>query len=221
MSFQLLPPDVVFDPSAGARLAAMSGSLENGKLPNSATAVRMVLKEVLIRRPGEIGRGEIQVITVVSDGVSDAPLQLETKVYERVKRNSKLPIGPGGLVVYLAEGAQMPRFLNYKILVLELDAKGRNAGEWLAQIHNDEKFKSTADGLLKAAITSTPTVELIAAASNVALSLIAHILRNNNDDQLLLIEGSYDSRFDDLGTKYGLVRQGNQFVEVAYEMQAA
>jgi hypothetical protein len=181
----------------------------------------MVLKEVLIRRPGEIGRGEIQVITVVSDGVSDAPLQLETKVYERVKRNSKLPIGPGGLAVYLAEGAQMPRFLNYKILVLELDAKGRNAGEWLAQIHNDEKFKSTADGLLKAAITSTPTVELIAAASNVALSLIAHILRNNNDDQLLLIEGSYDSRFDDLGTKYGLVRQGNQFVEVAYEMQAA
>lgn len=217
----LLQPDAVFEPSAVLGQQALLGNLSRAALPITTQAVRMSLKSVFINRVLELGRGEIQVISVVTDGVSAEPIQLCSEVYRKVKKRTALPIGPGGITLYRTQAdGKIPPFLDYRILVMELDDDARQAGDLLDQVRQDSQFQSFRDSLLQVTTFTAPQIALIGAATDFTLNIITKLLKANKDDQLFLLRGSFDNAFDDLGVGFGEITQGNRNVTVKYQVEA-
>lgn len=218
----LLQPDAVFEPSAVLGQQALLGNISRAALPITTKAVRMSLKSVFVNRIHELGKGEIQVISVVTDGVSQEPIQLCSEVYKKVKKRTSLPIGSGGITLYRtnAEG-KIPPYLDYRILVVELDEDAREAGNLLDQVRQDNQFQSFQDSLLQVTTFTAPQIALIGAATDFTLNIIAKILKANKDDQLFLLRGSFDNAFDSLGVNFGEMTQGNGNVTVKYRVEAA
>lgn len=218
----LLTPDVVFTPSLALHQATALGQLTSLRLPATTTQVLMSLRRVFIKRKSDLfGPGEVQLISIITDGVSAEPIQLHSEVYEGVKRKTELPIGPGGLALYRTTDGKVPDFLDYRILVMELDGDVRHAGEILDAVRQDDQFKQFRTALLAAATVAAPPAALITAATDFTLNMLARLLKANKDDQLLLVQGSFSNTFDDLGTKYGLITQSSRNAEISYEVQAA
>lgn len=222
MATALLTPNVVFTPSAALRQAHTLGQLASLSLPASTTEVLMSLRRVFIKRKGDLlGPGEVQILSVVTDGVSAEPIQMSSQVFEGVRRKTELPLGPGGLALYRTTAGKIPEFLDYRILVLELDEDVRRAGEVLDAVRQDAQFQQFRTALLAAAAVAAPPAALITAATDFALNTLARLLKANRDDQLLLVQGSFSNVFDDLGTKYGLITQDSRSAEISYDVQAA
>lgn len=219
-SSNLLTPDIEFEPSHALQQAAAFGSF--ALLPTNTQQVLMSLRRVFIHRTSDfLSKAEVQVLTVVSDGVSAEPIQLSSEVYEGIGRNTELPLGPGGIALYRTSDGKIPAFLDYRILVMELDEDVRKAGELLDAVRQDEQFKQFRTSLLAAAAVAAPPAALITAATDFTLNLLARLLKANRDDQLLLVSGSFSNTFDDLGTKYGPITQNNRKAEITYDVQAA
>lgn len=221
MSINLLEADVVFEPSAGLQREVLAGTLEMRSLPASVSNVRLSLKDIYIKRHGELGRAEVQVVTVVTDGISQEPIQLFSEVFENVQRWSHLPLGEGGVTLYRTNAQQIPAFLDYRILLTELDEDIRNVGGLLDEVRRDGQFAAAREALLAAAAVAAPPAALITASSDLALNIVARLLKANKDDQLLLVRGSFDNAFDGLGTKYGAITKGNRSAGVTYQAEAA
>jgi hypothetical protein len=218
----ILTPDVVFTPSLALHQATALGQLTSLRLPATTTQVLMSLRRVFIKRKSDLfGPGEVQLISIITDGVSTEPIQLHSEVYEGVKRKTELSIGPGGLALYRTTDGKVPEFLDYRILVMELDGDVRHAGEILDTVRQDDQFKQFRTALLAAAAVAAPPAALITAATDFTLNMLARLLKANKDDQLLLVQGSFSNTFDDLGTKYGLITQSSRSAEISYEVQAA
>jgi len=218
----LLTPDVVFAPSSALRQAHTLGQLNDLRLPASTTQVLLSLRRVFIKRKSDLlGPGEVQLLSVVSDGVSAEPIQMSSQVFEGVRRKTELPLGPGGLALYRTMAGQIPEFLDYRILVLELDEDVRQAGAVLDAVRQDAQYLQFRDALLAAAAVAAPPAALITAATDFAFNTLARLLRADRDDQLLLVQGSFSNTFDDLGTKYGLITQSSRSAEISYDVQAA
>ena len=218
----LLTPDIVFEPSAILQQEALFGNLTRKALPPDTQAVRMVLKSVFIEKVGEIGKGEIQIISVVTDGISQQPIQLCAETYEKVSKQTFLPVGQG-ITLYRTDPATpgvIPPFLDYRLLVVELDEDMRQAGGILDEVRNDKQFASFRDSLLAITSFGAPQVALIGAATDFALNVIAKLLKANKDDQLFLLRGSFDNAFDELGVRYGEMKQENKNVTMRYQVEA-
>ncbi|UOQ73567.1 hypothetical protein [Hymenobacter cellulosilyticus] len=220
MSINLLEADVVFEPSLGLRREVMAGTLEGHRLPPSVSNVRLSLKDVHIKRHGELGRAEVQVVTVVTDGISQEPIQLFSEVFENVQKWSHLPLGEGGVTLYRTDAQQIPAFLDYRILLTELDEDIRSVGNLLDAVRQDEQFAAARQALLAAAAVAAPPAALISASSDLVMNLVARVLKANKDDQMLLVRGSFDNAFDGLGTKYGTITKGNRQAAVTYQAEA-
>ena len=217
----LLQPDAVFEPSAVLGQQALMGNISRAALPITTQAVRMSLKSVYINKVRELGKGEIQLISIVTDGVSKEPIQLCSEIYEKVKRRSNLTIGKGGITLYRTESeGRIPPFLDYRILVMELDGGAREAGALLDQVRQDGQFQTFQKSLLQVTSFAAPQIALISAATDFTLNIIAKILKANKDDQLFLLRGSFDNAFDSLGVGFGEMTQGNSNVTVKYEVEA-
>ena len=216
----LLQPDAIFEPSAVLGQQALLGNISRAALPITTQAVRMSLKSVFINKIGELGKGEIQLISVVTDGVSQEPIQLCSEVYQKVKRKTSLPIGVGGITLYRTEQGRIPPFLDYRILVMELDDGARQAGELLDKVRQDDQFQTFKESLLQVTAFAAPQIALISAATDFTLNIIAKILKANKDDQLFLLRGSFDNAFDSLGVGFGEVTQGNQNITLKYDVEA-
>ncbi|TGE26445.1 hypothetical protein [Hymenobacter metallicola] len=221
MSINLLEADVVFDPSAGLRREVLAGTLEAARLPQSVSNVRLSLQDIHIKRHGELGRAEVQVVTIVTDGISQEPIQLFSEVYENVQKWTHLPLGAGGVTLYRTDAQQIPAYLDYRILLTELDEDIRAIGTLLDEVRRDAQFEAARQALLAAAAIAAPPAALITASSDLALNIVARLLKANKDDQLLLVRGSFDNAFDGLGTKYGPVTKGNRQAAVTYQAEAA
>lgn len=142
MATALLTPDVVFTPSSALRQASTLGQLASLRLPASTTQVLLSLRRVFIKRKSDLfGPGEVQLLSIVTDGVSTEPIQMSSQVFEGVRRKTELPIGPGGLALYRTTAGKIPEFLDYRILVLELDEDVRQTGAVLDEVRQDAQFQ--------------------------------------------------------------------------------
>jgi hypothetical protein len=221
-------PDVIYSPSEQVRNlmafgelpARVSNTLRAMSIDPSVTDVRMSLKEVYIKDTRDLGRGDIYLVTVVTDNISPEPFTITIKTFEDIHDEEGLQIGPGGLAIYRNESGKIPRFLDYRIMVVESDQEIRQAGEVLEQIKDDEQYLSFRDSLSAMAGVPQPATALITVAADFVMGLIARVLRMNRDDQIIYVAGSFDDKFDDLGVKYGLVSHKNQYGKVTYQVEA-
>lgn len=198
------------------------GQLANLPLPATTTQVQLSLRRVFVKRKSDLlGPGEIQVISVVTDGVSTEPIQLHSVVFEGIRRKTELPLGPGGLTLYRTSNGKVPEFLDYRILIVELDEDVRQAGAILDAVRQDVQFDQFRTALLTAATVAAPPAALVTAATDLTLNVLTRLLKADKDDQLLLVQGSFSNTFDALGTRYGLINQRSRSAEISYEMQAA
>ena len=222
MAASILTPDITFEPSHVLQQAEFLGSFASRTLPPSTQEVLMTLRRVFIRRKHDfLSKAEIQLVSVVTDGVSAEPIQLYSELYEGIGRNTELPLGPSGVALYRTSDGKVPQFLDYRILIMELDEDVRQAGELLDAVRQDDQFKQFRSALLAATTIASPPAALITAATDFALNLLARLLKANKDDQLLLLRGSFSNTFDELGTKYGLINQANSNAEIAYQVETA
>jgi hypothetical protein len=221
-------PDVIYSPSEQVRNlmafgelpARVSNTLRAMSIDPSVTDVRMSLKEVYIKDTRDLGRGDIYLVTVVTDNISPEPFTITIKTFEDIHDEEGLQIGPGGLAIYRNEPGKIPRFLDYRIMVVESDQEIRQAGDVLEQIKDDEQYLSFRDSLSAMAGVPQPATALITVAADFVMGLIARVLRMNRDDQIIYVAGSFDDKFDDLGVKYGLVSHKNQYGKVTYQVEA-
>lgn len=221
-------PDIVHRPTQVLRDAASFGRLSPKvrrglgafSLDPSVTDIRMSLKEVFIFDNRDPGKGDIYLVTVVTEAAQKDPIVTEVKSFQDIPDRSPLQIGPAGLVVYRNQHGQTPRFFDYRILVAESDQEIRKTGEILSELAADDQFVAVRDGLVALATASQPVAALVTAAADVVIGLVAKILQMNRDDQLIYIAGSFDDKFDDLGVKYGLITHKNQYARVGYQVEA-
>ena len=221
--------DIVYRPSEELERMMMFGAapkkamvaLGSLSLAPSITDVEMRLKEVYIINNRDPGKGDIYLVTVATDSLAPEPFTLEIKSFEDIPDKSALQLGPGGLTIYRNPQGNVPRFLDYRILVMESDHDIRKAGEVLDEIRNTDQFTTVRDNLIAMAATGQPTVTLVTAASDLVLGLIAQILKMDRDDQIIYIVGSFNDKIDDLGTPYGLIAHKNNYARVAYQVLAA
>jgi hypothetical protein len=222
-------PDIVHRPSEALRESTALGdlpskvleSLETLSLDPSITNVRMSLKEVLVIDVRDVGKGDIYLVTLATDGVSLEPMALTIKTFEDISDGEALQLGPAGLAIYRNTEGKIPRYLDYRIMVVESDQELRDAGQVIQEIRDDATFKSFRDNLLGITGAGQPLIALATAAADFSMGLISRILKMNRDDQLIYIAGSFDDVFDDLGVKHGLVTHKNTFVKVSYQVEAA
>jgi hypothetical protein len=221
-------PDVIYSPSEQVRNlmtfgelpARVSNTLRAMAIDPSVTDIRMSLKEVFIKDTRDPGKGDIYLVTLVTDNLSPEPFTITIKTFEDIHDEEGLPIGPGGLAIYRNEPGKIPRFLDYRILIVESDQEIRQAGDVLEQVKEDEQYKSFRDSLSAMAGISQPATALITVAADFIMGLVARILRMNRDDQIIYVAGSFDDKFDDLGVKYGLVAHKNHYGKVTYQVEA-
>jgi hypothetical protein len=221
-------PDVIYSPSEQVRNlmafgelpARVSNTLRTMSIDPSVTDIRMSLKEVYVKDTRDLGKGDIYLVTLVTDNLSAEPFTITIKTFEDIHDDERLPIGPGGLAIYRNEPGKIPRFLDYRILVVESDQEIRQAVDVLEQVKEDEQYKSFRDSLSAMVGVSHPATALITVAADFVMGLIARVLRMNRDDQIIYIAGSFDDKFDDLGVKYGQVVHKNQYGKVTYQVEA-
>ncbi|OON68210.1 hypothetical protein B0919_13705 [Hymenobacter sp. CRA2] len=198
----------------------MLGAVNRDSFPVTIEAVRLRLNSVFIHKVREPGKGEIRVISVVTDGISEQPIQLFAQTFEKVRRKTALNLGTGVTLYRTESKDKIPAYLDYQILVMELDDDVRAVGTMLDEVRNDKQFKDFEKALLATTSATAPQVALITAAADLALNLIAKILKANKDDQLFLLRGSFDNAFDDLGTGFGPLTQENRNVTITYQVEA-
>jgi len=221
-------PDIVHRPSEALRESTARGdlppkvleSLESLSMDPSIANVRMSLKEVFVIDVRDVGRGDIYLVTLVTDGVSPEPMALTIKTFDDIADGEALQLGPSGLAIYRNPVGTIPRYLDYRIMVVESDQELRDAGQVIQEIRDDATFKSFRDNLLGITGAGQPLIALATAAADFSMGLIARILKMNQDDQLIYVAGSFDDVFDDLGVKHGLVSHKNTFAKVSYQVEA-
>ncbi len=220
-------PDIVYRPSAALREAVIRGTLPEKVMPSmrsaeldpDVTRVLMSLRDVTVIDNRDVGRGDVYVVTLVTDNISPEPMALSVKSFADVEDGAPLTLGPSGIAMYRNPAPQVPEFLDFRILVMESDQELRDAGGVIAEVTADPTYASFRDNLLKVGGVA-PTAALATAAGDFVLGLVGRILKMNRDDQLIYVAGSFDAAFDDLGTTLGDITQKTPFARVTYRVQA-
>lgn len=222
----LLVPDIIHRPSEALRLAAVVGTATGAPgarpraLAPSLRHLRMSLKDVLVVDNRDLGRGDVYLVTLVTDNIGPDPMEMSVKTFADIAKNQHLTLGPAGLAMY-RRSAPLPSFIDYRILVAESDQELRDAGAILDDVRADATFKSFRDALVKVTGATAPSAALATAAADFTMQLVARILKANRDDQLMYVAGSFDDAFDNLGVPLGVVTHRNTFAEVKYVVEAA
>lgn len=222
-------PDILYRPSGeigdllmiDAMPSKAAAALRALSLDASITDVEMRLREVFVIDVRDPGKGDIYVVTVVADDLGQEPLTLSIKTFEDIPDRTALPLAPQGVTVYRNPKDRIPRFLDYRILVMESDHEIRQVGEALSEIQTNDQFKIVRENLVAVATSAQPAAALITAGTDLVVGLIAQILKMNKDDQIIYIVGSFNDKIDDLGVKYGPIAQKNAYARVAYQVLAA
>jgi hypothetical protein len=211
-----------FSPSAAMRQSAEEGDFTPlFKFDEGITDIRISLKNVAILKKKELlSKAEVFVAWVITDDTSNEPIQMNnTNIFKNIKKGDSLPLGPSGLTLYRNENDKLPNYIDFKLLVIESDQGVRDFGAALDEIRKDEQYKAFRDAIISASAAAAPTAALITAGSDFALKMIAKRLSMNKDDQMLLVEGSYDRKFDDLGVIYGLVKKHSKYAQIEFQTE--
>ena len=220
----MLQSNFIFEPSLELRKAQEDGQINTAfSLDPSLKNIKMTLNEVTVKRKKElVGKAEVFLLTIVVDNCSANPIQVTcSEIFNNVRKGDKLTLGPAGLAVYRNEAGKIPAFLEYRIMVIESDKRVREFGATLTELNNDPRFKDFVKSILLLSSVSAGVIPVIASATVFALEWFAKALSLNQDDQMILIQGSYDDKFDDLGVVYKEVVAENSFIKLKYQVKAA
>lgn len=229
MVYYIPEPDIVYRPSGefdrSLYMDALPGKAKDAirilSLDPNIKDIEMRLMEVFIFDNRDPGKGDIYLLTVVADSLSPEPLNLLVKAFEGIRDNEPLQLGPAGLTIYRNPQGKIPRFLDYRIMVMESDQELRDAGELLEEIRGKDQFKIIRDSLIAMAGVGGPIPPLVTSSVDLVMGLISHVLKMNKDDQIIYIAGSFNDRIDDLGVKYGPIAHKNPYAKVLYQVIAA
>ncbi len=209
-----------FHPSSSLRESAALGEIQSVfGFDDSITDIIFSLKRVkILKKKDFLNKAEIYIGWIVTDDSSDDPIKIRnSSVFEKVKNGDELPLGPSGITMYRNDSGKLPNFLDFRILILESDEGARAFGAAIEELRKTDEYKALRDAIIKATIAATPTAALVTAGADFALRMLAKSLSMNQDDQLLLVEGSYDRKFDDLGVIYGLVKKKSRFSAIEFQ----
>lgn len=214
-----LKADSIFQPSL--QLLEKSGDKTINStytIDDSIKNVRVTIKDIYIKKKGELSKAEVYFYSVVTDHLM--PVELKSEIYENIGKNQALPLGPSGVVIYRNKEGKLPKYLDIRIAVMESDEKSRNLGKDLESIRESDEFKKAKDAVLAVTSLTAPHSALVTASVDFIFGLVSKALQKNKDDQFIYIMASFDSVFDDLGTRYGEIVQENKYVKIKYQVEA-
>ncbi len=160
---------------------------------------------------------EFYVITTAIDG-SGKPFEYKTQFFEGIRRNDRLPLGEGGmLVTYLKD----PRwFVDLHMIVMESDSDLRDLGE---RIEEAKEKAGLADLLEFAGATASLDPTLISKVVNgvdLFLHALTYLLKENGDDHVATVHDFYlQHQAFGKGRHPGNGTRRFQGIELAYEIQ--
>lgn len=221
-------PDVKFKPSKEYEFRRVSKEIKHKPfvglktrgVPTTVKDVEIRLKEVFIIDNRDPGDGDIYLVCVALDNVNPEPFVLEVKTFESVPDKSKLTIAPGGLAIYRNPPGKIPRFIDFRILIMESDQELRDAGNFISEVREDKGYKDIVDGIKSAVAVSNPVASVFLTAADLLINIIAKLLRMNKDDQIMYLPGYFNDTFDDLGLKYSPFSLENPYAKIHCEVLA-
>lgn len=200
-------PNIHYVPAtalAGAKIEDLVATPPNDAvppLPGNALSLRLRELTVLDNFDGIFegifgGSNELKLVSLVNDGTGDDPFKFEVGTFPGIKPKAPLPLGDKGLVLYYAEPEDFPKYLDWRLLVVEDDSDVRNAGAMIKKVQGSTAYK---DILTAAVGLANPTIAAVAEISNKVIGLIADLMEQNSDDVITLFAATYTRAFDRLG----------------------
>lgn len=224
----MLVPDISFNPSAGIRNDSLGDISEfstvrshSGALPHPATrCLQLSIKEVLISGSKETGPvSDVFVVTVVTDNRAIEPVRLRVHSFGNVHANQYLALPASGLLAYRQQPNHLPSFMDYRILVIEGKTGMNDLVSVYQKIITAPKYISVRDILANVARVAPPSASLIRVAADIVLNLAARTINPAGNGQLLYVQGNFDKKVDDMGVRYGVISQGNEYASIRYQVE--
>lgn len=147
------------------------------------------------------------------------PKLLTGRIEENVNDGDELTLGPGGILCYSKKDDEVPSFLSWAITVYESDQGVRDFGSALEEVGKDERFKAITIAIGSLLAAGSPAAILTGVASEV-VGLVGKVLKFNKDDQLFMVQDSYDTDFDREGVKtVRTVIRSNENIRLQYKLR--
>lgn len=120
------------------------------------------------------------VATVVTDNISEEPIVLNLQKFEEIDDDTCLELGPSGVAMYRNQKkGDIPRFIDYRILIFDSDEDIRDAGKLIEEIQSDEQYNPVKNKVVEAITAANPTVGLTIEAANMVIGIIAKVLKSD------------------------------------------
>jgi len=132
--------------------------------------VRITIKEIFLKKKGEISKAEVYFYSVVTDHLR--PVELKSDLYEKIGRREYLPIGPSGVVIYRNKEGELPKYLDIRIVVMESDEKSRNIAKDLEEVKKSDEFNKAKEALIAVTSLAAPYTALVTASVDFIFGLV-------------------------------------------------
>lgn len=215
-------PDVFDNPADRVRDRYMNAVPEALSVDSDElTDIELRLDFLRVLDTRDIGRGDIAVVAVTADDLGKTPFELKLQTFQSVRAGQQIDFGDAGVTVYRNDPqGTIPRYIEYRILAVELDSEIRDAGKWLDELESDPNYKAVRDALIAAVGVAQPQIGVIAAGVDLLLQFVAGRLKANRDDQLIFVAGSYNTKIDRIRQGTRAAYYGTDYAQLAYSVRA-
>jgi hypothetical protein len=221
----MLIPDISFNSSAGIRNDNAGDFINRmgyfGTKPYANNrGLQLSIKEVMISNPkNSPSSGETYLVTVSIDNQAVDPIRLRIVSLGKVQANQYISLPSDGLLAYKQAPNGAPSFLDYRILLIEARQGVPDLATLYHRILQAPKCISVRDILNNVARVAPPSSSLIGVVSDIVLNLAARTINPCESAQLLYVRGNFDKKVDDMGIRYGLISQGNDYAGIKYQVE--
>lgn len=208
--FQVPLPPTLGDPLTKAETEAAAA------IPTRCVELALTEVRILDNFEGLFGgTNEIKLVSLVFDGNSAEPFHFQVSTFTGIKKDQPLPIGDRGIALYFSEPRNLPRFLDWRLLVIEDDSDVRNAGRVIKEIQATNEYKAIVNSVIGLV---APTWGVITQITSGVISLVARVMEQNKDDVISLFAATYTLAFDELGKGSHTLHQDGRS-RIAYEIR--
>ena len=153
-------------PASATNLQPVNEVIASATVPFHSIMLRLRELYILDNFDGLLGqlgqRMEIKLVSLVYDGTSISLFKFEVGAFPGIKANQPLPFTDSGLALYLSEPSQLPRFIDWRLLIVEDDSDIRNAGTTIQKVQQTSEYAEilkTATALVNRKRSSNYTLE--------------------------------------------------------------
>src|SRR5262245_29907150 len=129
-------------------------------LPPGTRVVSLSLAGVRVLDAQDVGPGEVQLVSMVVDGLSKDPVSVRLETWDRVEDGSDLRILEPGISLYRHEGAPPP-FLDWRLLVVESDSGVRDTGRLIAALADNADWRALSAALREVLAPGNPVLAAV------------------------------------------------------------